>query len=187
MGSQRLPERLRWALQLLDVGPDDEVLEIGCGPGVAVSLVCERLDGGRITAIDRSAAIRRATERNASHLAAGRAILRQVDLAGLPPTGQRSDKIFAVNVNLFWTAPADAELRRLRQLLRPGGGVHLVYETPAGTDAERIAEAAAAALSRHGFAATVTTAGSPSLRCITATTTWRCYPRAARSTRNARV
>ena len=187
MGSQRLPERLRWALQLLDVGPDDEVLEIGCGPGVAVSLVCERLDGGRITAIDRSAAIRRATERNASHLATGRAILRQVDLAGLPPTGQRFDKIFAVNVSLFWTAPADAEVQRLRQLLRPGGVVHLVYEMPAGTDAEWIAEAAAAALSRHGFAATVTTAGSPSLRCITATTTWRCYPRAARSTRNARV
>jgi cyclopropane fatty-acyl-phospholipid synthase-like methyltransferase len=169
MVGPRIPERLRWAVQLLDVAPGDEILEVGCGPGVAVSLVCQRLDGGHVTAVDRSAtAIQRATRRNAEHVASGKAVLRQVDLAGLAPTGQRFDKVLAVNVNLFWVGPADAELRRVRELLRPGGVVHLVYEAPGEEQASRVAEAVTAALAAHGFATTIRTGSAPSLLGITA-------------------
>jgi SAM-dependent methyltransferase len=131
---------------------------------------------GRITAIDRSAiAIQRATKRNANHVAAGRAVLQHLDLADVDLvrralTGQHFDKVFAVNLNLFWVRPADAELQLIKDLLRPGGVLQLVYETPS-KQTSRVAKAVTAALANRGFATAVTTASSPSLLCITGTLT----------------
>jgi SAM-dependent methyltransferase len=174
MASPHIPERLQRAVQLLDIAPEDEILEIGPGPGVSVSLICEHLAGGHITTMDRSAiAIQRAARRNADHVASGRAVFHHLDLADVDLVrralgGQQFDKVFAVNVNLFWVRPAHAELQLIRDLLRPGGVLYLIYETPSGGRADPVAETVAAALAEHGFATIVTAASVPSLICITA-------------------
>ncbi|MFL5971680.1 MAG: class I SAM-dependent methyltransferase [Gaiellaceae bacterium] len=68
-------------MDTLALHPADRVLEIGCGHGVAVSLVCERLTSGRITAIDRSKKmIEMAARRNREHVAGGRAVLKTAAL-----------------------------------------------------------------------------------------------------------
>jgi predicted O-methyltransferase YrrM len=145
MVDPRVPERLRWVVQLLDTSPNDEILEIGPGPGVSVSLVCGQLAAWRITAIERSAtAIQRATKRNADHVASGKAVFQHLDLANVDLvrralSGQRFDKVFAVTINLFRARLADAELQLIKDLLRPGSVVHLVYETPGEEQASRVA------------------------------------------------
>jgi cyclopropane fatty-acyl-phospholipid synthase-like methyltransferase len=146
-----VPERIRWAVELLRVGPEDRILEIGAGPGVSVSLVCEKLEGGKVVAIDRSAtAAARSLARNREHVGAGRAEIREVALEDLEP-GERFDKILAVNVNLFWTRSPARELELLRSLLRPGGALYLVYEPPGGRRAREIVEKVGAALEEHGL------------------------------------
>jgi hypothetical protein len=49
MAANMVPERVAWAVEMLDLAPDDRLLEIGCGAGRAVSLICARLDTGTIT------------------------------------------------------------------------------------------------------------------------------------------
>jgi len=77
--ANRIAERLVWAVDMLQVAPDDHLLEIGCGSGVAVSLIYERLVSGTITAIDRSEAmITQAKQRNRMYVAAGKAVFQGV-------------------------------------------------------------------------------------------------------------
>jgi YD repeat-containing protein len=165
------PARLQWAVQLLEVAPDDQVLEIGCGAGVAVALVCGQLTTGRITAVDRSAtAVERTIRRNEAHIAAGRAVVERCEVAELDPRRGPFHKVFAVNVNLFWVRRAETEIDLLRRLLRPDGVLRLFYDFPGGGDQEdgRGAATAAAALEPRGFTTTTTRDDSGALVCITA-------------------
>lgn len=148
MGST-VPDRIRWAVEVVDPGPAEYLLEIGCGPGLAAALVCERLDTGRLLAVDRSpVAVTRTATRNAGHVAAGRLEVRESTLDALDVSDV--DKAFCVNVNVFWTTPADPELAALRRALRPGGELFVLYGTgPTGID--RVTPVIAEALTRHGF------------------------------------
>ena len=160
------PLRIQWALELLDLAPADQVLEIGCGPGVAASLVANRLAAGTITAIDRSpTAIARARARSAHHLESGRLTLEQVALAEFR-SERRFDKAFSVNVNVFWTTTAAAECQALSAVLAPRGVVHLVYGGPDDLGSG-VSDRVVANLGRQGFAAIVRRGPHPSLVCIT--------------------
>lgn len=124
--STRISDRIRWGVDAIGIQPSDHVLEIGCGHGVAVSLVCDRLDDGRITAIDRSAKmIAAARTRNARCIDAGKADLVRVAFPDDDLGGRRFSKVFAIHVPLF-RGDRDAALARLRRLVAPGGTVHLI-------------------------------------------------------------
>jgi ubiquinone/menaquinone biosynthesis C-methylase UbiE len=125
-----MSERLRSIVEQLDIRPDDRVLEIGCGHGVAATFVCERLDGGRLTAVDRSPKmIDAAARRNAAWVAAGTAEFLAAHLQELDLGARRFDLAFAVRVGLF-----DREPERARALvapwLAPGGRVLAVFDPP---------------------------------------------------------
>ncbi|GAA0626830.1 hypothetical protein GCM10009547_32910 [Sporichthya brevicatena] len=123
-----VPDRVRLALALLDLGCSERVMEVGCGPGVAAAEVCARLTTGTLVATDRSAAaIARTSRRNAAAIAVGRLSVRQVALADLDLPPASVDAAFAIDVNLFWTRDPEPELVVLRRVLRPDGRLVLVY------------------------------------------------------------
>ena len=125
-----MSERLRSVVEQLDLRPDDRVLEIGCGHGVAATLVCERLEGGRLTAIDRSEKmIQAAKRRNAAHIEAGEAGFLVADLEDFDPGDRRFDKVFAVRVGLFDRDPARAR-GIVEGWLAPGGAVFAFFDRP---------------------------------------------------------
>ncbi len=121
-------ERFIWAVDTLEVRPTDRLLEVGCGHGVAVSLVCEKLTTGTITAIDRSPKmIDMATRRNREHVDAGRAVLDAVALEDADLGDRRFDKVFAFNVAPFWLQPKVA-LGAVRKHLARHGAVYIFWD-----------------------------------------------------------
>ena len=125
-----MSERLRAIVEWLDIRPGDRVLEIGCGHGVAATLVCERLDGGRLTAVDRSPKmIEAAARRNAEHVRAGRAEFLVAHVEALDLGDRRFDTIYAVRVGLFHREPDRARELAERWLV-PGGTLHTFFDAP---------------------------------------------------------
>ena len=121
-----MSERLRRVVDRLDLRPGDRVLEIGCGHGVAATLVCER--GCRLTAVDRSPKmIEAATRRNAAYVEAGTAEFLVAGLEELDLGDRRFDRIFAVRVGLFHREPERAR-RLAERWLAPGGTLHTHYD-----------------------------------------------------------
>jgi cyclopropane fatty-acyl-phospholipid synthase-like methyltransferase len=125
-----MTERLRAIVDGLDIQPNDRVLEIGCGHGVAARYVCERLDGGKLTAIDRSRKmIAAAAQRNAAHVEAGKAEFLVMELEDLDLGERRFDLIFAVRVGLFHRDPERARAL-IAPYLAPGGKVESFFDPP---------------------------------------------------------
>jgi ubiquinone/menaquinone biosynthesis C-methylase UbiE len=123
-----MSERLRAVVERLDVQPDDRVLEIGCGHGVAATFVCERLDTGHLTAVDRSPKmVEAAARRNAEHVRSGRAEFLVAHLEELDLGDRRFDKIFAVRVGLFHREPERAR-GIAERWLAPGGTLLTVFD-----------------------------------------------------------
>jgi ubiquinone/menaquinone biosynthesis C-methylase UbiE len=147
--------RNAWAVSLLELRPDDRVLEIGFGPGLAILEVSRIAHEGYVCGIDHSELmLRQARKRNAYGIGRGVVDLRLGSVDELPAFDAPFDKILAVNAVLFWNEP-DARFEDLRRLLRPGGLIAVAHQ-PRGPGASDDLSAAngreiAAALVRAGF------------------------------------
>jgi ubiquinone/menaquinone biosynthesis C-methylase UbiE len=147
--------RNAWAVSMLDVRPDDRVLEIGFGPGLAIRELSHIAHEGYVCGIDHSEVmLRQATRRNADGIRRGVVDLRLGSVDDLPAFDTPFDKILAVNAVLFWH-DVDTRLKELRKLLRAGGLIAVARQPrgPGATDETSAAKGRemAAALVRAGF------------------------------------
>jgi SAM-dependent methyltransferase len=90
-------------IDVLDVRPDDNVLEVGFGPGVAIQLLLHRVPAGSVAGVDRSREmVRQAAARNADAWRSRRVDLRYGSVERLPFADEMFDKAFAINSMQMW-------------------------------------------------------------------------------------
>lgn len=118
----------RVILAELALGPDDRLLEVGCGGG---AMLHEALKSGCAAAgIDHSAdMLRVAGEVNADAIAAGRLELRQGDAHQLPFADETFTCGAMTGVLGFLNRPVTA-MQELRRVLRPGGRLIVMGAPP---------------------------------------------------------
>jgi cyclopropane fatty-acyl-phospholipid synthase-like methyltransferase len=110
--------RNRWTVDLLAPADGERVLEVGCGPGVALELCLARA-GVRVVGVDHSALmIKQAAKRNARAVKDGRLVLIEGTI-DVTPAEAPFDRMFSINVIQFVDRPAF--VARAKALLKPGG------------------------------------------------------------------
>jgi ubiquinone/menaquinone biosynthesis C-methylase UbiE len=120
--------RIERFVESMNVRSNDRVLEIGCGHGVAATLVCSKLAGGSYVAVDRSPKmIAAAAKRNEDFVKAGTARFIQATLESLDLGEEKFDKVFAMRVRLFHEQPDQAHAL-VERWLAPNGKIFVEYD-----------------------------------------------------------
>ena len=118
-------EANRWMVDCLQVGPHDRMLDVGCGPGLAVAAAA-RLSKGLVVGVDASETmVRLARRRNRAAIRQGRVEIRRADAARLPYPDCHFTRAGSLNSLQFWTSPQDG-LVEMYRVLEPGGRVAVV-------------------------------------------------------------
>jgi ubiquinone/menaquinone biosynthesis C-methylase UbiE len=128
MVRQHMPETT-WTISLLDLKPEDQILELGFGAGRAIELVAAQTSSGHVYGIDHSQAmVRAARRRNAQAIKADQVTLYYGDVTTLPFADNQFDKIFSIQTLYFWSDPAQT-LSEIFRVLKPNGMLIVTLST----------------------------------------------------------
>lgn len=135
-----------WTVELMELAPTHRVLEIGYGPGLALARVAARVTEGRVVGLDHSEAMcAMARARNRTAVESGRLALAVGSVEDLehvrdPALEGPFDRIYAVNVVMFWQDPVKV-LRALADRLGEDGRIYLTHQPRVGDRSDRAAMA----------------------------------------------
>ena len=121
-----------WVSDLLKIGPNDNVLEVGFGPGVVIPRLSQLTAAGHVAGIDPSREmVEQAQARNAAAVESGHVDLRQGSVGNLPFDNNCFDKAVAINSMQVWP-DALAGLREMLRVTKPGGRIALGFTPYSG-------------------------------------------------------
>ncbi|MFH0881610.1 MAG: class I SAM-dependent methyltransferase [bacterium] len=131
-------ERNEWVVKQLPVRKDSRVLEIGFGPGVALSCLAQRVEEGEIVGVDSSAImVAQASHRNADNIRKGRVRLIHGTVEEMTDDDGLFDVIFSVNT-LGRHQELTEGLNRLQAKLKPGGTLVIAHQSPTKQSIEQL-------------------------------------------------
>lgn len=147
-------EANRWMVDCLGVGPGDRLLDVGCGPGLAVAYAAE-VRGARAAGVDASEVmVARARRRNRAAIGDGRVEIHRAEAAHLPFPDGSFTVAGSLNSLQFWPHPEEG-LAELHRVLAPGGRVAVVLmarsDDPTGPAPPAWMEEAADGMRTVGF------------------------------------
>ena len=120
-------QRNLWTVDLLQLKPDDRIIEIGCGPGLVLEACLAQAAAAEVVGLDHSRTmLDQARVRNAGASRDGRLQLRLESLDELPPGLGPFDKLYSANVVQFLPDRA-AAFRKIHALLKPNGIAATTY------------------------------------------------------------
>lgn len=146
--------RNHWTVTLLDLPPTGRVLEVGCGPGVALRRLLDLGAGLEVVGLDHSSTmIAQARRRNADAIETGRLRLVTGEMNDLDDSDV-FDRIFSCNVVQFLDDRPDF-FAKTRGHLGPGGRLVSTYQPrmrgARREHAERMAARLREEMERAGF------------------------------------
>ena len=162
--------RQAWIVEQVPLAGGERVVELGCGHGVAASLLCDRLPDGTYVGIDRSPTMVAAAERRTrAHVEAGRATFQAATvLDAVYP--EEVDVVLAIHLPVLDRGDPAAELAVLRRHLAPGGRLHVGFQPLDPAAVERGIARLDDLAATHGFTLAGAVRGEPDGRPTAAVT-----------------
>lgn len=110
-------------LDLMDIKPADNILDIGCGAGWLSRMLAERVSDGRVIGMDISDEMVRRARRAASE--AGNLIFVVGGAEEIPWDGQFFTRAISVESAYYWPNPA-AAMKEIFRVMREGGSAWIL-------------------------------------------------------------
>jgi ubiquinone/menaquinone biosynthesis C-methylase UbiE len=134
-----------WVSDLLEIGPNDSVLEVGFGPGVTIQRLSKLASAGHVAGIEPSREmLEQARARNIVDIESGRVDLRRGSVESLPFDDDTFDQALAVNSLQVWPDPSTG-LREMRRVMKRGAKLALGFTPYSGQPKGGLAEMLTAA------------------------------------------
>jgi cyclopropane fatty-acyl-phospholipid synthase-like methyltransferase len=144
--------RARWAVSLLELQPQDRVLDVGCGPGYSTGIIARQVTQGLVVGVDRSELMAAMAQRRLrSYLQARRVMLVCAEAQDLPRFDVTFDKVASIDAFGIDEDPS-ATLGHVRARMTPGGRIAMVLSPHArGASAQVLGGRLAEVLRAAGF------------------------------------
>ncbi|MFX0073758.1 MAG: class I SAM-dependent methyltransferase, partial [Candidatus Hermodarchaeota archaeon] len=119
----------KWGISKVDIKPEDNILEIGCGSGAFIKKIAKNIKSGKIVGIDYSEAmVELSTENNKKYIESGKVEIKLGNVTSLPFSENYFNLSIGIETINFWPDIFNS-LREIYRVLKPDGVLLIINNT----------------------------------------------------------